>query len=320
MIYVMYDAYIIVKMRWVWRRHIMSWQNSRSAYISIYIPRKLLLIMRSPGSSNTVDATSTRIALDLFEIKRCLVHEGASMALLHSDFFRFELLWDWQSPWFLLVSLTWNSTLLELAWWVPHNGAGHDHQSPLELGMTWMLVKVRTCIVKEKLLDTSFKQFGSGQVHSQWSSAFGCSCRQGDFLPKRDAVVFVDILPGGASSCSQHQPFRSRLAGAALVLCLTFRCVSWEEVVDRGKPFATWEGWEGLKLKDSEGERIRLAFWLFESFAGCTMEAHYWVILFRCQFLKSWVHWVHCIRCPRCPGMFRIWCEVLRQLPWRCRS
>ena len=70
----------------------MSWQNSVSAYISIYIPRKLLLIMRSPGLSNTVDATSTRIALDLFEIKRCLVHEGASMALLHSDFFRFELL------------------------------------------------------------------------------------------------------------------------------------------------------------------------------------------------------------------------------------
>lgn len=246
MVYVMYDAYIIVKMRWVWRRHIMSCQNSVSAYISIYIPRKLLLIMRSPGSSNTVDATSTRIALDLFEIKRCLVHEGASMALLHSDFFRFELFWDWQTPRFLLVSLAWNSTLLELAWWVPHNGAGHDHQSPLELGMTWMLVKVRTCIVKEKLLDTSFKQFGSGQVHSQWSSAFGCSCRQGDVLPKRDAVVFADILPGGASSCSQHQPFRSRLADAALVLCLTFRCVSWEEVVNHLQLGELhMEGWTG---------------------------------------------------------------------------
>lgn len=35
------------------------------------------------------------------------------------------------------------------------------------------------------------------------------------------------------------------------------------------------EGWEGLK--DTEGERIRLAYWLFESFAGCTMEVHYWV-------------------------------------------
>ncbi len=40
---VMYDAYTIVKMRWVWRRHIMSCQNSVSADISIFISRKLLL-------------------------------------------------------------------------------------------------------------------------------------------------------------------------------------------------------------------------------------------------------------------------------------
>lgn len=152
----------------------------------------------------------------------------------------------------------------------------HDESHITELGMiinphcswtlTWMLVKVRTCIVKEKLLDTSFKQFGSGQVHSQWSSAFGCSCRQGDFLPKRDAVVFVDIFPGGASSCSQ-QPFRGRLADAALVLCLTFRCVSWEEVVDRGKPFATWRAAHG-RMRRVKGYRRRenkigvLTFWI----------------------------------------------------------
>ena len=240
--------------------HVMS-ELGKCRYIHFHL--KETLTMRSPGSSNTVDATSTRIALDLFEIKRCLVHEGASVALLHSDFFRFESFWDWQMTWFFLTL----SLETRLCWnW---HDESHITESFLKnsivmiINPNWSWAWLEFWCKSEHALRILRKRScwtrassnsGCGQVHSQWSSAFGCSCRQGDFLPKRDAMVFEDIIPGGAFRCSQHQPFRGRLADAALVLCLTFMCVSWEEVVDRCKPFATWRAAHG-RMRRVEGCR-----------------------------------------------------------------